>query len=140
MNVDNIDGNQGGALSSRTSSRASAKSTRGAGDRSSVAPTYTWFPQPPSVSKNTHDDTQELESFNPNSMDHAKYTAMMTKLKLSLEDDRCRHAYVDLDEELDDFMHSRGRATLTSTSARMIGLTLIRTLTLMVVAGLQNRR
>ena len=83
VNVDNIDGNQGGALSSRTSSRASAKSTRGAGDRGSVAPTYTWFPQPPSVSKNTRcytrDAMKELERFNPNSMDQAKYTAMMMK-------------------------------------------------------------
>ena len=93
VNVDNIDGNQGGALSSRTSSRASAKSTRGAGDRSSVAPTYTWFPQPPSVSKNTHDDMQELESFTPNSMNQSTYTAMMSKLRDSLADDRCRHAY-----------------------------------------------
>ena len=79
VNVDNIDCNQGGSLSSRTSSRASAKSTRGAGDRGSVAPTYTWFPQPPSVSKNTRDAMQELERFNPNLMDQAKYTAMMTK-------------------------------------------------------------
>jgi hypothetical protein len=92
LNVDNID-NAGGARSSRTSSRASARSTSGASDRGSVAPTYAWYPKPPSVSQTTRDAMEELERFNPNTQTQEKYTAMMAKLRHSLEDDRCRHAY-----------------------------------------------
>ena len=36
---------------------------------------------------------EELERFNPNTQTQEKYTAMMAKLRHSLEDDRCRHAY-----------------------------------------------
>jgi hypothetical protein len=62
--------------------------------RAAPEPTsFSFYPAAPETSSETRRAIANLEGFNAVTMDQAQYTSMVAKLKDSMENDRCRHAY-----------------------------------------------
>ena len=73
------------------STRLSTK--RAASSAAPEPPPYSFYPAAPETSTETRRAIADLEGFNAVTMDQTQYTAMVAKLKDSVENDKCRHAY-----------------------------------------------
>lgn len=66
---------------------------RAASSAAPEPPPYSFYPAAPETSTETRRAIADLEGFNAVTMDQTQYTAMVAKLKDSVENDKCRHAY-----------------------------------------------